>query len=77
MEIQYIKIRFINFQVSANVRFKYEIIMRLKKLEVLDEDHLKELDREIAEQFYIQNKSIFIDYLLIISYSTIPKFRHH
>jgi hypothetical protein len=49
MEIQYIKKRLINFQVSSNVRFKYEIIMRLKKLEILDEDHLKELDREIAE----------------------------
>ena len=33
--------------------------MRLHKLEILDEDGIKELDREIAEQFFIQNKSTY------------------
>lgn len=44
---------------SSNVRFKYELTMRLKKLEILDDDAVKDLDREIAEQFFIQNKSNF------------------
>lgn len=42
---------------SSNVRFKYELTMRLKKLELLDDDAVKDLDREIAEQFFLQNKS--------------------
>jgi hypothetical protein len=32
--------------------------MRVKKLEILDDEPIKELDREIAEQFFIQNKSM-------------------
>ena len=39
------------------MRVKYELIMRLPKLENLDDDAVKELDREVAEQFCIQNKS--------------------
>jgi Leucine-rich repeat (LRR) protein len=39
--------------VSAKVQFKYEIIYRFKNLETLDEDAIKELDRDIAEQYFI------------------------
>eukprot|EP00347_Sterkiella_histriomuscorum_P012554 403368121 len=42
--------------ISSQVKFKYELTMRLKKLEILDDDPIKELDRDIAEQFFIQNK---------------------
>ncbi len=35
--------------VSAKIGFKYEIIYRFKQLEKLDEEPLKELDRDIAE----------------------------
>jgi hypothetical protein len=31
--------------------------MRIRKLEVLDDETIKELDKDIAERFFIQNKS--------------------
>jgi hypothetical protein len=31
--------------------------MRFKQLERLDEEAIEELDRDIAEQFFIQNRS--------------------
>jgi hypothetical protein len=40
-------------KVSSQVRFKYEVTMRIKKLEILDDEPIKELDREIAEQFFL------------------------
>jgi hypothetical protein len=39
--------------VSSKISFKYEIIYRFKNLETLDEDAVKELDRDIAEQYFI------------------------
>lgn len=45
--------------VSAKVQFKYEILYRFKNLETLDEDAVKELDRDIAEQYFIQNRLPF------------------
>ena len=45
--------------VSAKVAFKYEIIYRFKQLETLDDDAVKEMDRDIAEQYYIQNRLPF------------------
>ncbi len=57
--------------VSSNVRFKYELTLRLKKLEILDDESIKDLDREIAEQFFIQNKSNLS--LINLSYSTITR----
>lgn len=44
--------------VSAKVHFKYELIFRFKNLETLDEDAIKELDRDIADQYFIQNRCI-------------------
>lgn len=35
--------------VSSKVQFKYELILRLKALETLDEEAIKELDRDVAE----------------------------
>ena len=34
--------------VSSKIEFKYQIIMRLPKLETLDEETIKELDRDVA-----------------------------
>ncbi len=45
--------------VSAKVAFKYEIIYRFKQLETLDDEAVKEMDRDIAEQYYIQNRLPF------------------
>ncbi len=35
--------------VSSKIHFKYELIIRFKNLETMDEDAIKEFDREIAE----------------------------
>jgi hypothetical protein len=35
--------------VSSKIEFKYELIMRIKKLGVLDDETIQELDKEIAE----------------------------
>lgn len=53
-------------QVSAQVRFKYELIMRLGKLETLDDEAVKDLDREVAEQFCLQNKSNSVFYYFTV-----------
>jgi hypothetical protein len=42
--------------VSAKVSFKYELIYKFKKIEVLDDEPIKELDRDVAEQYFIQNR---------------------
>ena len=34
--------------VSTSIQFKYECIMRLKYLEVFDEETIQELDRDVA-----------------------------
>jgi len=39
--------------VSSKVSFKYELIMRFKPLEMLDEEPIQELDRDVAEQFFV------------------------
>jgi hypothetical protein len=39
--------------ISANVKFKYELILRVKKLETLDDDAIQELDRDVAEAYFI------------------------
>jgi hypothetical protein len=39
--------------VSAKVSFKYELIYRFKNLETLDDEAVKEMDRDIAEQYFI------------------------
>ena len=39
--------------VSAKIQFKYEILYRFKNLETLDDDAVKELDRDIAEQYFV------------------------
>lgn len=43
--------------VAAKASFKYDLIVRLKALEVLDEEPVQELDRDVAEQFFLQNES--------------------
>ena len=35
--------------VSAKVQFKYELILRIKNLETLDDEPIKDMDKEIAE----------------------------
>ena len=45
--------------VSSKVSFKYELLFRFKQLEVLDEEPIKELDRDVAEQYYISNRLPF------------------
>ena len=35
--------------VSSKAEFKYELIMRFKQLETLDEEPIEELDRDVAE----------------------------
>ncbi len=60
--------------VSSNVRFKYELTLRLKKLEILDDESIKDLDREIAEQFFIQNKSKLS---LNLSHSTLTRHKQY
>ena len=39
--------------VSSKIEFKYELLLRNKELQSLDEEAIKEMDREIAEQFFI------------------------
>lgn len=39
--------------VAAKASFKYELIVRLKGLEVLDEEPVQDLDRDVAEQFFL------------------------
>mmetsp|Transcript_28176 Transcript_28176/g.21071 ORF Transcript_28176/g.21071 Transcript_28176/m.21071 type:complete len:86 (-) Transcript_28176:761-1018(-) len=41
--------------VSASVDFKYNLILRIRKLTLLDEEQVEELDRDVAEQFFIKN----------------------
>ena len=43
--------------VSAKASFKYELIMRLRLLDTLDDEPIQELDRDVAEQFFVQNRS--------------------
>jgi hypothetical protein len=33
------------------------MIIRIRKLELLDEEAIQEFDRELAEQFFISNRS--------------------
>jgi hypothetical protein len=42
--------------VSSKISFKYELIFRFKQIEVLDDEPIKELDRDVAEQYFIQNR---------------------
>lgn len=42
--------------VSVKVNFKYELILRFPQLETLDEEPIQDLDRDVAEQFFIQNR---------------------
>jgi len=35
--------------ISSKISFKYELIYRFKNIEVLDDDPIKELDRDVAE----------------------------
>ena len=37
---------------ARNPEFNYELLMRLPNLKVLDEEAVKELDRDVAEQYY-------------------------
>ena len=37
---------------ARNPEFNYELLMRLPHLKVLDEEAVKELDRDVAEQYY-------------------------
>ncbi len=54
--------------VSAKISFKYDIIYRFKQLEKLDEEPLKELDRDIAEQYFTSNRcNPYFIYLIAIS----------
>jgi len=40
--------------------------MRLGKLETLDDEAVKDLDREVAEQFCLQNKSNSVFYYFTV-----------
>jgi Leucine-rich repeat len=46
--------------VSVKVNFKYELILRFKQLEILDEEPIQDLDRDVADQFFLQNRSNLI-----------------
>ncbi len=37
---------------ARSPEFGYELLMRLPELKVLNEDAVKELDRDVAEQYY-------------------------
>jgi Leucine-rich repeat (LRR) protein len=39
--------------ISSTTKFKHQLIASIPKLLVLDDEKLSELDREIAEQFFI------------------------
>lgn len=36
-------------EVSSKPRFKYELILRVKTLEMLDEEPIQQIDRDVAE----------------------------
>lgn len=38
--------------ISSTTRFRNQLIMNIPKLEVLDEDKIQPLDREVAKQYY-------------------------
>ena len=42
--------------VSSKISFKYELIYKFNQIEVLDDEPIKELDRDVAEQYFIQNR---------------------
>jgi hypothetical protein len=39
--------------VSSKVSFKYELIYKFKQIEVLDDEPIRELDRDVAQQYFI------------------------
>ena len=46
--------------VSAKISFKYELIYKFKQIEVLDDEPIKELDRDVAQQYFIQNRCNYL-----------------
>ena len=40
---------------SAKAEFNYELICRMPKLQMLDDEAIKELDRDVAMQYYEMN----------------------
>lgn len=41
---------------SAKAEFNYELILKMPNLRMLNEEAIKELDRDVAEQFYEMNE---------------------
>ena len=44
--------------VSTRIEFKYELILRLQRLEMLDEETVQELDRDVAQQYFLDNRLV-------------------
>ena len=40
---------------AREIEFTYELILRMPKLRMLNEEAIKELDRDVAEQYYVMN----------------------
>lgn len=38
--------------ISSTTRFRQQLIMNIPKLEMLDDEQIKPLDREVAKQYY-------------------------
>ena len=50
---------------ASKLEFNYELIVRIPKLKMLNDDTIKELDRDVAQQ-YLQMHGIIIDLKPII-----------
>lgn len=47
--------------IAAKIGFKYEMIVRMgERLEMLDEEAVQELDRDVALQYYQEKRSILL-----------------
>lgn len=38
--------------ISSTTKFKYSLIISIPKLQVLDDERVKDLDRDVAEQYF-------------------------
>ena len=41
---------------SSTAEFNYELICRMPQLKMLDDEAVKELDRDVAEQYFVTNE---------------------
>lgn len=52
--------------ISTKMVFHYSLVLTLPKLQILDEDAIKELDRDIATQYFQDNKCKFFLIFLVL-----------